>query len=86
LPFDSLDIIKPGKIDMGKFLKDKPVNFAPEKTAQSDIRLESREYDSGQDKSVFHNQGKYMLTKNDSIETIYVFDNQTRLLYIESIK
>lgn len=42
LPFDSLDIKRLGKIDLRKFIKDKPVIFAPEKTLQADIRLESK--------------------------------------------
>jgi hypothetical protein len=86
LPFDSLDIKRLEKIDLRKFIKDKPVIFAPEKTMQADIRLESKEYDSGQDKSVFHNEGKYGLTKTDTTETIFMFDSQTGLMYVESKK
>ncbi len=86
LPFDSLDIKRVEKIDMQKFIKDKPIIFVYEKNMHTDIRLESEEYDSGKEKLVFHENGKYELIQTDSTETIFVFDSQTGLLYAESKK
>jgi hypothetical protein len=86
LPFDSVEIKKIERIDMRKLVKDKPINFEPEKTLQTDIRIESKEFDSGKDKIVHHVAGKYRLVQNDSVETVYIFDSETGLLYIESKK
>jgi len=86
LPFDSLDIQRIEKIDLRKFIKGTLLNIALEKLIYSDIRIESKEFYSGQSKSIFYNKGQYQLVKTDTTEIIYVFDYQTGLMYIESKK
>jgi hypothetical protein len=86
LPFDSIATKGLQRIDLKKFTNDSPVNFELEKSLQEDIRIEGKEFDGRQEKPVFHDCGKYGITMNDSIETVYVFDNRTGLLYIESKK
>lgn len=86
LPIDSADIKKLKSINMEKLIKDKPINFESEKTLQSDIRIESEEFDSGKDKTIYHTKGKYKLVQNETTETIYIFDSKTGLVYIESKK
>jgi hypothetical protein len=86
LPFDSIDIRRLQRIDLRKFIKDKPVDFEPEKIFQEDIRIESKEFDARKEMPVFHDEGKYGITLNDSVETVYVFDKRTELMYVESRK
>ncbi len=84
LPFDSVDVEKINVIDMRKFIEDGPINFWPEKHINADIRLESLEYDTLGDKSVFHSVGTYSIVQTDSVETLYVLDEQSGMMYIES--
>ena len=86
LPFDSKKKKKLNRIDLNKFIIDKPINFDSEKTIQSDIRLTSKEYDARKNDLVLYNNGNYKLIHNDSIETIYVYDWLNGLMYIESKK
>jgi len=84
LPLDSTDIKKLSRINFRKFTMGKPVNIEPEKKCQEDIRNESREFKGRKETYVFYGEGKYGITFNDSIETLYVFDNKTGLMYVES--
>lgn len=84
LPFDSIDIRRVQRIDLRKFIKDKPVDFESEKIFQQDVRIESKEFDVRKEIPVFHNEGKYGITLNDSVETVYVFDQRTGLMYVDS--
>jgi hypothetical protein len=84
LPISSKNLDRFNKIDMGKFILDKPINFKQEKTIQSDIRLEATEFNSGDTTSIFYKTGTYKFKITNGIETIYVYDNKSGLMYIES--
>ena len=84
LPFDSLVISRLEHINFGKFVKNSPVDFSAEKTNQADIRLEAKEFDSGKERAINYGRGKYKIIRNDSVETLFVYDKQAKLLYIES--
>ena len=85
-PLNSPEIKSLQKTSIRKFTDNQPIDFTHEKFQQADIRLESKEYDSGQSKSVHFNNRTYRIIQTDSTETIYVLDHQTQLMYVESIK
>lgn len=74
------------KIDLKKFETDEKLNLNLEKELHSDIRIDSKEYDSGVLPDFSFQKGKYHLTRTDTIETIYILDSISGLLYIESKK
>lgn len=84
LPFDSIKIKRMEYIDFRKFRTNAQINFEPDKAMFSDIQLESWEYDNGDNKKVFCGQGKYKIAKSKSLETIFLYDQKSKLLYIES--
>ena len=86
LPIDSLKIRRIEHIDFIKFTNNGQIDFEPEKTIHSDIRLKSWEYDVSDKKKVFCKEGKYSLFQNDSLETIIIYDEKTKLMYVESKK
>jgi len=86
LPIDSLKIRRIKHIDFRKFTKNGQIDFGPEKIMHTDIRLKSWEYDKSNKKKVFCREGKYSLLKNDSLETIIIYDEKTKLIYVECKK
>ncbi|MEH0154517.1 hypothetical protein V6R21_10260 [Limibacter armeniacum] len=86
LPLNLTDLQNLEKIDVRKFKRDTSIIYEVEKYIHSDMRLESEEFDSSKNKSVFHVKGKYKFVQTDSVETLWLFDKQTGLMYIESKK
>ena len=85
LPFDSIEIRIMERIDFRKFLKSGQINFEPDKVMHTDIRLESWEYGNWE-KKIFCEEGRYKLVKDDTLETVILYDYMTKLLYVESKK
>jgi hypothetical protein len=86
IPLDSLRIENDLKLNIEKFLANDSINFKIERDYQNDIRLESMEFDLNEKKEILLKNCRYLIYKNDSVQTLILFDEMSRQLFIESKK
>ena len=84
LPLDDSILKKLKKIDLQKFIKNKPIMFNGDYKINSDITLTAEQFHNKEsDLNIGHQNGTYSVEINKGIELIRIYDADKGIEYIE---